>query len=29
MQLILKMHVKYELCNHVMHYILEAIQVPA
>lgn len=29
MQLILKVHLKYELCNNVMDYIPEAIQVPA
>lgn len=29
MQLILKMHLKHELCNNVMDYIPEAIQVPA
>lgn len=29
MQLILKVHLKYELCNNVMDYTPEAIQVPA
>lgn len=29
MQLILKMYLKYELCNNVVDYIPEAIQVPA